>query len=248
MAKVSRVNIAITGDSKGLAQATDAATRELRRLEAASERSRARLQAMRGTTNQAAEGLAKLGVQSRALQGVGGLMALGGLGGAGLALGGIGAAAAGAAAVVAGIQDAPNQRRRALDALRQSRADGVDIRTLGFTRTTAETIARGRQDVSVAEQLGVSEAFSQGLATGGGRSMAEFIINELPKAVALSVGAQVAGTKPETAAMMMLEASPQMLSRIVELGNLQNSALGGFRDGLGSMSDMISSLSNWWSK
>ena len=34
MAKINRVNIAITGDSKGLAAATDAATRDLRRLQA----------------------------------------------------------------------------------------------------------------------------------------------------------------------------------------------------------------------
>ena len=246
MAKVSRVNIAITGDSKGLAQATDAATRELRRLEAASERSRARLQAMRGTTNQAAEGLAKLGVQSRALQGVGGLMALGGLGGAGLALGGIGAAAAGAAAVVAGIQDAPNQRRRALDALRQSRADGIDIRTLGFTRTTAEAIASGRQDVSVAEQIGISEAFSQGIATGGGKSTAEFIINELPKMLAMNIGARMAGQSNEQAMRMAMEAGSEMTPmRTAVLAGLSGFAGGSLFE---QVSGTMSELSKWWSK
>ena len=37
MAKISRINIAITGDSKGLQAATDSARRELNRLNAAAE-------------------------------------------------------------------------------------------------------------------------------------------------------------------------------------------------------------------
>ena len=98
MAKINRVNIAITGDSKGLAAATDAATRDLRRLQAQTERTQKRIAGMRGGVNQAAESLAKLGVQSRVLGGAGGILGLAGMAAMGPA--GLGLAAAATASWV----------------------------------------------------------------------------------------------------------------------------------------------------
>lgn len=242
MAKVSRVNVAITGDARGLASATDQATRDLRRLEIAAERTKQRLNTMRGTTNQTAESLGKLGVQSRALGAVSGVLGLSALGGAGLALGvgglALGAAAMAGGAVIQGIQDAPGQRKRALDALRQSRETGVDITTLGVSQQVAERIARGRQNVTVAEQLSVSEAFAQGLATGGGRSPAEFLINQAPKALALQLGARLAGATGEEA--QQLAGSTAGFGTAGE--SLQTAMSFFYDDG------MFGKLARWWSK
>jgi len=243
MAKVSRVNVAITGDARGLATATDQATRDLRRLEIAAERSKQRLNSMRGTTNQTAESLAKLGVQSRALGAVSGVLGLGALGGAGLALGAAGVGAMAAGAVISGIQDAPNQRMRALDALRRSRSEGVDITSLGFSQSVAEQIASGRQRASVAEQIGVGEAFSQGLATGGGTSTAEFMINQLPKQIGMFLGSKLTGKTTEQSVALsnsIVEGSTAQREQIGILGDL-------FDYGTPAQA-MITSLSRWWSK
>jgi hypothetical protein len=226
MAKVSRVNVAITGDARGLATATDQATRDLRRLEIAAERTKQRLNSMRGTTNQTAESLGKLGVQSRALGAAG-----------------VGAMAAGA--VISGIQDAPNQRMRALDALRRSRSEGVDITTLGFSQPVAQAIASGRQRASVAEQIGVMEAFSQGLATGGGTSTGEFLINQLPKQLATFFGSRLAGKSEEE--------SMSLAGSIAEGSTEQREYLGAAVDimnwgGFNPYRIAFSELAAWWSK
>ena len=245
MAKVSRVNVAITGDARGLATATDQATRDLRRLEIAAERTKQRLNSMRGTTNQTAESLGKLGVQSRALGAVSGVLGLGALGGAGLALGAAGVGAMAAGAVISGIQDAPNQRMRALDALRRSRTEGVDITTLGFSQPVAQAIASGRQRASVAEQIGVMEAFSQGLATGGGTSTAEFVINQLPKQLATFFGSRLAGRSEEE--------SLSLAGSIAEGSTEQREYLGAAVDilnmgGFNPYRIAFTELAAWWSK
>jgi hypothetical protein len=242
MAKVSRVNVAITGDARGLATATDQATRDLRRLEIAAERTKQRLNSMRGTTNQTAESLGKLGVQSRALGAVSGVLGLGALGGAGLALGAAGlagtAAIAAGGAVLQGVQNAPSQRMKALDALRQSRETGVDISTLGVSRAVAEKIAMGRQSQTVAEQLSVSEAFSQGLATGGGKSMTEFLINQAPKTFALQVGSRLAGATEQEAATFAASSSG-----MGSAGETISTVMGWYHS-----DDLIGRLARWWSK
>lgn len=242
MAKVSRVNVAITGDARGLASATDQATRDLRRLEIAAERTKQRLNTMRGTTNQTAESLGKLGVQSRALGAVSGVLGLGALGGAGLALGAAGLAAtagiAAGGAIIQGVQDAPSQRQRALEALRKSKETGVDIRTLGFSQQVAERLAQGRVQPTVAEQLSVQEAFAQGIATGGGRSATEFLISQAPKGLALQAGALLAGSSREDAAS--LGAS---ITGFGSAGETLQTAINMFQS-----DDLFGRLARWWSK
>ena len=221
MAKVSKVNIAITGDSKGLTAATAKATRDLKALETSANATRNRLGAMRQTTNQTAEALAKLGVSNRGLGAAGGLLGLAGMGTAGFALGGLGIAAAAAGALVAGVQGVPAQRKGALQALEESRMDARRrIEDLGFTKQLAEAIAAGRKDVSVAEMSGVMESFSKGLATGGGTSLAESLINEIPKVMALQIGAMLAGkSMTEQGALIQGYASSNTQSRLVQIGS-----------------------------
>ena len=94
MAKVSKVNVSITGDSKGLTKATDEAAANMRRLRAEKEQTAKKLGQFKQETNQVAESIAKLGFAPRGLQAIGALGFMGSLGTAGLryaALGGIAA-------------------------------------------------------------------------------------------------------------------------------------------------------------
>lgn len=235
MAKVSKVNIAITGDARGLAAATDQASMHLRKLERSAEQSRKRLQAMRGTSMQTAEGLAKLGLQSRALGAVGGLLGIGALGPAGFGLAAAGVAATAATQAVGVVGDLPSVRQKAADVLRQSREQGVSAASLGMSRAIAEAI--GTRPVGVGETLSVREAFAQGLAAGGGNTVAEALINKLPAVVATQLGARLGGATEEQAAALAFSQ--------LEAGD--GPTFPGTGMGPGTMQFLVE-LSNWWSK
>lgn len=174
MAKISKVNIAITGDSKGLTAATDAASKELRRLEANAARTTKQVGAMRSNVNQSAEALAKLGAQSRALQGIGGVLGIAQLGGAGLAIGGAGlglaAAGAGVAAILQAVGEMPNLQKRAVQALEAVQLDQRRrIEEFGLSQLLAQNIAAGAAPVpSAAPALGMGGGFGAGFAGSGG--------------------------------------------------------------------------------
>jgi hypothetical protein len=174
VAKISKVNIAITGDSKGLTAATDAASKELRRLEANAARTTKQVGAMRSNVNQSAEALAKLGAQSKALQGVGGVLGLAQLGGAGIALGaaglGLAAAGTGVAAIMQAIQEMPNLQKRAVQALEAVQLDQRRrIEEFGLSQLLAQNIAQQAPSTpSAAPTLGIGGGFGAGFAGSGG--------------------------------------------------------------------------------
>jgi len=180
MAKVSKINIAITGDSKGLARATDAATRELRRLEAQTERTTKRLGASRQTVNQAAEAMAKLGVQSRAIGGIGGAIGLAqvAVSGGPLGVGVIAGAAAvgGTAALIAAGQQVADISQRARKAIEDVSLDARKrIEEQGFSMQLAQAIAaQGGGFKTAGQNLGMIDSLFAGLAaTRGGLALSQ---------------------------------------------------------------------------
>ncbi len=197
MAKISKINIAITGDSKGLAAATDAAARDLRRLNAAADRSTKQLGDMKGKTNQVAEGLAKMGAQSRALGAVGGVLGLASLGPAGLAMGAAGLGLAGLTGAAGlgldAIQGIPAMRKRAIDALEETRMDQRKrIEDYGLTQRLAEGLAANGKGPNVANQLGFMGGLSAGLGSMPG-SVMQTAIQSGPGALGVYAGRRLGG-------------------------------------------------------
>lgn len=199
MAKVSRINIAITGDSKGLQAATDSARRELNRLNAAAEQTSKRLKIF-GESAMRVQGVAgQFGLKGTGLGAVGGIAQLGAMGGLGLGLGAAGLAIGAGALGVSAVQGLPDVRRRAIAALEETSMDQRRrIEEMGFSRLIAETIAARAPTTGVGANLGLMESFQQGLATQGG-SLTETLINELPKTIATELGALIGGASLQEA-------------------------------------------------
>lgn len=193
MAKVSRINIAITGDSKGLQAATDSARRELNRLNAAAEATSKKLKGF-GESAMRVQGVAgQFGVKGTGLGAIGGVGMLASMGGLGLGLGAAGLGIAGISAGIGAVQALPDVRKRAMQALQETQMDQRRrIEEMGFSQLIAKQIAERAPAGSVAANIGIGEAFSQGLATQGG-SLAEVMINEMPKAIATQFGALLGG-------------------------------------------------------
>jgi hypothetical protein len=193
VAKISRINIAITGDSKGLQAATDAARRDLNRLNAAAEQTSKKLKTFGEGAMRTQGALGQFGVGGRGLGALGGLAQIGAMGGMGLGLGVAGLALGAGAAGIGAVQMLPDVRKRAAAAMQETASDQRRrIEELGFSRMIAQQITARAPTQGVGAGIGIGEAFAQGLATQGG-SLAEVIINELPKAVATEVGALIGG-------------------------------------------------------
>lgn len=198
MAKVSKVNVAITGDSSGLAKATDQATARLRRLRAENERMRKGFAQTRGTVMQAGEAVAKFGVANRALGIAGGALGLASLGGAGIGLGiagaGIGALTSGAGAYLGALRDLPGQRQRAMDALAQQDLAGAkSLASFGFTSSSAQAFANLPE-----AGPGAGMSFQQGMMSGivlagGGTGRLATAAQVGPAAAGAAVGALTQG-------------------------------------------------------
>lgn len=199
MAKINRINIAITGDSKGLQAATDAARRELNRLNAATETTNRQLRGFAANTTKAGTALSKFGIASGGLGALSGAATLLSMGGGGLGLGVAGLALGAATMGVGAVQSLPDVRKRAGAALEETRMDQRRrIEEFGFSRMVAEQITARAPAATPAGAMGIGEAFSQGLATQGG-SLAEVIINELPKSLATELGALLGGASLQEA-------------------------------------------------
>lgn len=199
MAKISRINIAITGDSKGLQAATDSARRELNRLNAAAEATSKRLKGF-GESAMRVQGVAgQFGLKGTGLGAIGGLAQLGAMGGMGLGLGAVGLGIGAGSAVLSAAQQVPDVRRRASQALEETRTDQRRrIEELGFSRMIAELIEKNAPAPTPAAQIGIGEAFAQGLATQPG-GIADYLINEFPKQQAAALGALIGGASVEQA-------------------------------------------------
>jgi hypothetical protein len=199
LAKINRINIAITGDSKGLQAATDAARRELNRLNAATETTNRQLRGFAANTTKAGTALSKFGIASGGLGALSGAATLLSMGGGGLGLGVAGLALGAATVGVGAVQSLPDVRKRAGAALEETRIDQRRrIEEFGFSRMVAEQITARAPVATPAGAMGIGEAFSQGLATQGG-SLAEVIINELPKSLATELGALLGGASLQEA-------------------------------------------------
>lgn len=193
MAKISRINIAITGDSKGLQAATDAARRELNRLNAAAEATSKKLRSF-GTQATRVGGIAgQFGFAGTGLAQIGGLAQLGAMGGMGLGLGAFGLAAGAASLGVSAVQGLPDVRKRAIAALEETSMDQRRrIEEFGFSRQVAQAIAANASKAAPAASMGLMESFQQGLATQKG-GIGEFLINEAPKVLGTQLGALMGG-------------------------------------------------------
>lgn len=199
MAKISRVNIAITGDSKGLQTATDSARRELNRLNAAADSSNKKLKSFGESAMRTQGALGQFGVGGKGLGMLGGLAQVGAMGGAGLGLAAGGLAFGAGALGVAAIQGLPEIRKQAVDALRETQQDQRrNIQEFGFTQKVAEMLAANQAPRTAADQRSVFEAFQIGLGTGG-TSTAEYAINQAPKQVVAFLGSLLAGNDVTTA-------------------------------------------------
>jgi hypothetical protein len=199
VAKISRINIAITGDSKGLQAATDSARRELNRLNAAAEATSKKLKGF-GESAMRVQGVAgQFGVKGTGLGAIGGVGMLASMGGLGLGLGAAGLGIAGISAGVSAVQALPDVRKRAMQALQETQTDQRRrIEEMGFSQLIAQQIAAKAPTTGVGAGIGIGEAFSQGLATQGG-SLAEVMINEMPKAMATELGALLGGASLQEA-------------------------------------------------
>lgn len=201
MAKVSKVNVAITGDSSGLAKATDEAQARLRRLRAENERMRKGFAASRTTVNKTAEALSRFGVANRALGVAGGALGLASLGpvGIGLGIGGaaIGAITGGVSMLVEALQGLPAERERAIQALNeQFRLGGKTLAQQGFTQASAQALAN-----LPAPGPGAQVSFQQGVMrgmvlTGGGTGRLATLAQVGPAAAGAAVGAITQGAGP----------------------------------------------------
>jgi hypothetical protein len=193
VAKVSRINIAITGDSKGLQAATDSARRELNRLNAAAETTSKKLKGF-GESAMRVQGVAgQFGVKGTGLGMLGGAAMLGSMGGMGLGLGAAGLAIGGLSMGAAAVQGLPDVRKRALQALEESRMDQRRrIEESGFSRQLAEAIAAQGAATTPSQNMGIFESLQAGMAAGpqGG---VEFLLNEMPKFGATALGALLSG-------------------------------------------------------
>jgi hypothetical protein len=193
VAKVSRINIAITGDSKGLQAATDSARRELNRLNAAAETTSKKLKGFSESAMRVQGVAGQFGVRGTGLGMIGGASMLASMGGMGLGLGAAGLGIGAASLGVSAVQALPDVRRRAQQALEESRMDQRRrIEESGFSRQLAQAIAAQGAATTPAQQMGLFDSFSAGMATGpqGG---VEFLLNEMPKFAATQIGALVSG-------------------------------------------------------
>ncbi len=203
MAKVSNVNIAITGNSTGLEKAGERATRTLKRVKEQAASTTTSLGGMRGQANQLAESLAKLGVGGRALQGLGAVaglgqvgMAAGAMGGAGLAFGGVAAAAISMNALADSYARLRADAQAASDAVRGGAISEADFRRLGFTREGGMALAAYSRQMGAAP-IGFGRAFTQSRALyGTGRSHIQNLFEYGPGAFGSALGTLLSGGFP----------------------------------------------------
>lgn len=245
MAKVSKVNIAITGDSSGLAKASDDAVRNLRRVSAQSEKTQKTFSDFKSKANQAGEALAKFGVKGSGLGLLGGASGLMSMGMGGLALGAGGLALSAGYAItkelLAAIEAIPSERKAALDALHQQELiGGKSLSELGFTRRIAEGLAM-QPSPTAATGMGLSRGFALGFGSensAAGR-LANRAVNDLPGGLGIMAGTVMAGGGVDAGARKGAEAI---------LGDTSGKQLGNALTIAFEAQSMWNGIKNWWSK
>lgn len=212
MAKVSKLNIAITGDSKGFTRATEQAAKSMNKLKKDAAATKINVGQMKGTFNQTAEALAKFGVQGRSLQMLGGITGIASMGPMGAALAGAGVALAGITAAVGStvrmVEAIPDQRKKAIEALKQNRRDDrVGFEKFGLTRDLAEGAA-GQRAPTAATGLGFQGGLNTGFASQNTPQtrLSSLLLNELPGTLGIGVGMSLGGATPKQQDKSMFEA------------------------------------------
>lgn len=203
MAKVSKVNVAITGDSSGLQKAGDQAQATMRRIRAQADATGRSLGGFRGQANQVAESLTKLGVGGRALQGLGAIAGLGQLGigaavggPAGIALGGIALATVSVNALADSYAQLRTDAKAAQAAIDSGVRSAEQWRKAGFTEAGGLALARYGREMG-AEPIGLSRALTQTTAMGGARRTAAMDLLEYgPGALGAMLGGIISGQPP----------------------------------------------------
>ena len=214
MAKVSKINIAITGDAKGFAAASDAAVREMRRLQAASETTSRKMQSVRSSVTKTADALGKFGVANRALGAVGGGLQLAQLavgGGAGLGAIGIGAGLGGVTAAFSAAQQINDITARARKAIDEVAMDARKrIEESGFSGALAAQIAaQGFGVKSAGQTLGAFDSLIAGLASTRAGAMGGQMLSNLLPGAATATGVMLGGGGVSQAQQL---ATAQMMS------------------------------------
>ena len=214
MAKVSNVNIAITGNATGLEKAGEKAVRTMKRVQTQASTTSNAVGTFRGQANQLAESLTKLGVGGRALQGLGAVAGLGQFGLGAMALGPMGATFAGIAAAAVSVNalaDSYAQLREDALAAQRAMAQGTQSAEqwakLGFTKAGGEALARypiGPQP------LGFGRAYSQATALGGGESHGMRYLSQFPTVAGGLIGTAFTGTMPTNQTMAEVIGSEQL--------------------------------------
>ena len=203
MAKVSNVNIAITGNATGLEKAGEKAVRTMKRVQTQAASTSTSLGTFRGQANQLAESLTKLGVGGRALQGLGAVAGLGqiglgaaGMGTAGLAFAGVAAAAVSVNALADSYAQLRADAKAANDAMKSGAQTAEQWRKLGFTREGGMALAAigARQGP---EPIGFGRAFTQAQALAGtDRSALQNVFEYGPGGIGSVLGTLLAGGVP----------------------------------------------------
>ena len=203
MAKVSKLNIAITGDSKGFTAATEQAAKSMNKLKRDAAATKTNLGSMKGNFNQTAEALAKFGVQGRSLQMLGGISGLASMGSMGVALGAAGIAIAGATAAVSTVVDMvqaiPDQRKKAIEAIKQNqRDDRIGFEKFGLTRQLAEGAAKQRESTATTG-MGIKGGLAAGFASQNTPQsrLLSMLVNDLPGALGINAGMRIGGATAE---------------------------------------------------
>jgi hypothetical protein len=199
LAKVSKINIAITGDAKGFAAASDAAVREMRRLQAASETTSRKMQSVRSSVTKTADALSKFGVANRALGALGGGLQLAqtAIGGGGIGAGaiGLGLGLGGVTAAFSAAQQITEVTARARKAIDEVTLDARKrIQESGFSEALARSIAnQGFGVKSAGQTLGAFDSLMAGLAATPTGAMGGQMLSNLLPAGAAAAGVMLGG-------------------------------------------------------
>lgn len=252
MAKISKLNVSITGDSSGLAAATDKATSHLRRLRMEQERTSKRIGAMRSTVNQTAESLSKLGVANRGVGALGGVLGIAGLGGTGLALAGAGAAFAavtsGITTVGAAVDGMNEERKKAFEALKILRRNPWRTpEEFGFSQRALDNLTREGIRPQVLAERGFLGGMQLGLAEGPKGREFEQLAQLTPFTqtgrgiIGQTVGGILGGKGVDEAAR---DAVSQGMRDVFAPAGVTGETSGN----LAAVFGLYNTLSSWWSK
>ena len=244
--KVDRINVSYTGSAAGLSAASDQASKKLRAVQAQAERTKKRLSEIKQSANQAAEGLAKFGIGGGAAGMLGGAAGLAAMGPAGLALAGGGvafaAASAGVRTVLEAVRSLPDERKKAVEALKLvARDDRNTFAQFGFTEELARRLAESQKAPVAAGGMGFQRGFTLGF---GGQNtpqqrLLSTLVNEAPGALGIVAGSVAGGASVQEG---------QRLAAPAVFGDTPGQQMGNV---LGMASDAMSmwnSIQNWWSR